>query len=125
MGSLLGGKTAWVTGAAGALGAAICRRFADEGANIALSGRNVESLQQIADDLNGAVKSQVFVMDVINRQQVDATAKEIFERFGADKGADIPSPTEYVQNLKPLLQKYGNEAGLNIILFTLDETTYT
>ncbi len=83
MSSLLGGKTAWVTGAAGALGAAICRRFADEGANIALSGRNVESLQQIADDLNGAVKSQVFVMDVINRQQVDATAKEIFERFGA------------------------------------------
>lgn len=41
-----------------------------------------------------------------------------------DKGADIPSPTEFVSNLKPLLQKYGNEAGLNIILFTLDETTY-
>lgn len=48
----------------------------------------------------------------------------IFDRFGADKGADIPSPTEYVQNLKPLLQKYGNEAALKIILFTLDETTY-
>ncbi|WP_423187323.1 glucuronate isomerase [Alishewanella sp. d11] len=48
----------------------------------------------------------------------------IFERFGPDKGADIPSPTEFVSNLKPLLQKYGNEAGLNIILFTLDETTY-
>ncbi|WP_213996882.1 glucuronate isomerase [Arsukibacterium sp.] len=50
--------------------------------------------------------------------------KVIFERFGPDKGADIPSPTEFVSNLKPLLQKYGNEAGLNIILFTLDETTY-
>lgn len=48
----------------------------------------------------------------------------IFERFGPDKGADIPSPTEFVSNLKPLLQKYGNEAGLKIILFTLDETTY-
>lgn len=48
----------------------------------------------------------------------------IFERFGPDKGADIPSPTEYVQNLKPLLEKYGNEAALKIILFTLDETTY-
>lgn len=48
----------------------------------------------------------------------------IFERFGPDKGADIPSPTEFVSNLKPLLQKYGNEASLNIILFTLDETTY-
>lgn len=49
----------------------------------------------------------------------------IFERFGPDKGADIPSPTEYVQALKPLLQKYGNEASLNIILFTLDETVYS
>lgn len=48
----------------------------------------------------------------------------IFERFGPDKGADIPSPTEFVSNLKPLLQKYGNQASLNIILFTLDETTY-
>jgi glucuronate isomerase len=51
--------------------------------------------------------------------------KVLFERFGADKGADIPSPTEYVQALKPLLQKYGNEASLKIILFTLDETTYS
>jgi len=48
----------------------------------------------------------------------------IFERFGADKGADIPSPTEFVSNLKPLLDKYGNNAALKIILFTLDETTY-
>lgn len=48
----------------------------------------------------------------------------IFQRFGADKGADIPSPTEFVSNLKPLLDKYGNNAALKIILFTLDETTY-
>lgn len=48
----------------------------------------------------------------------------IFRNFGADKGADIPSPTEFVSNLKPLLDKYGNEKNLNIILFTLDETTY-
>lgn len=49
----------------------------------------------------------------------------IFQNFGADKGADIPSPTEFVSNLKPLLEKYGNEASLNIIVFTLDETTYS
>jgi glucuronate isomerase len=48
----------------------------------------------------------------------------IFARFGADKGADIPSPTEYVRSLKPLLDKYGNDSKLTIILFTLDETTY-
>ena len=49
---------------------------------------------------------------------------QVFSRFGADKGADIPSPTEYVRSLKPLLDKYGNDSQLTIILFTLDETSY-
>ncbi|MEW5959303.1 MAG: glucuronate isomerase, partial [Chloroflexota bacterium] len=48
----------------------------------------------------------------------------IFERFGLDKGADIPLPTEYTRNLQPLLNKYGNDPRLTLILFTLDETTY-
>lgn len=49
----------------------------------------------------------------------------VFDKFGRDKGADIPSQTEYVNALKPLLTKYGNDPKLNIILFTLDETTYS
>jgi glucuronate isomerase len=49
----------------------------------------------------------------------------IFERFGPDKGADIPIPTEYTHNLYPLLNKYGNDLRLTLILFTLDETTYS
>jgi glucuronate isomerase len=49
----------------------------------------------------------------------------ILAKFGRDKGADIPSATNYVHALKPLLDAYGNEAGLKIILFTLDETTYS
>ncbi|MFS8035384.1 glucuronate isomerase [Xanthobacter sp. AM11] len=49
---------------------------------------------------------------------------QVFERYGRDKGADIPSATEYVRALKPLLDRYGNAPGLSIILFTLDETTY-
>ncbi len=48
----------------------------------------------------------------------------VLENFGRDKGADIPSRTEYVQALKPLLDRFGNEAGLSLILFTLDESTY-
>ncbi|TKL82734.1 glucuronate isomerase, partial [Enterococcus faecium] len=44
----------------------------------------------------------------------------IFQNFGPDKGADIPTATEFVSNLKPLLDKYGNQAQLKIILFTLD-----
>jgi len=48
----------------------------------------------------------------------------ILREFGRDKGADIPSRTDYVRALKPLLDKLGNERSLAIILFTLDETSY-
>jgi len=48
----------------------------------------------------------------------------IFHTFGADKGADIPLQTEYTRNLLPLLNKYGNDSRLTLILFTLDEATY-
>jgi glucuronate isomerase len=51
--------------------------------------------------------------------------KVVYEKFGRDKGADIPAPTEYVRALQPLLGKYGNESNFTLILFTLDETTFT
>ncbi|PWL17614.1 glucuronate isomerase [Falsochrobactrum shanghaiense] len=50
---------------------------------------------------------------------------EIFGRFGPDKGADIPRATGYVEELKPLLDAYGNDPRLTLILFTLDETSYS
>ncbi len=48
----------------------------------------------------------------------------LFNRFGRDKGADIPLPGEFVRALKPLLDAHGNDPRLTLILFTLDETTY-
>lgn len=48
----------------------------------------------------------------------------LFARFGRDKGADIPTRTDYVRGLKPLLDRFGTERDLSIILFTLDESTY-
>jgi glucuronate isomerase len=50
--------------------------------------------------------------------------RQVFEIFGRDKGADIPTRTDYVRALKPLLDRFGNESALTIIVFTLDETTY-
>ena len=49
----------------------------------------------------------------------------LFKTFGRDKGCDIPTPTDYVHALKPLLDRFGNRADLTIILFTLDETAYS
>lgn len=48
----------------------------------------------------------------------------LFAAFGRDKGADIPMRTDYVRALKPLLDRVGNERGLTLIVFTLDETSY-
>jgi glucuronate isomerase len=45
-------------------------------------------------------------------------------QFGRDKGADIPQRVDYVHALKPLLDRFGNEPRLTVILFTLDESTY-
>ncbi|MBL4854321.1 MAG: glucuronate isomerase [Robiginitomaculum sp.] len=51
--------------------------------------------------------------------------RQLFQKYGRDVGADIPVSTEYVHNLKALLDKHGNDPELTIILFTLDETTYS
>ena len=48
----------------------------------------------------------------------------VFERFGPDKGADMPIAVEFTRNLQPLLQRFGNDERLRLILFTLDESTY-
>jgi glucuronate isomerase len=50
--------------------------------------------------------------------------RELHAAFGRDKGADIPTRTDYVRALKPLLDRFGNEPQLSIILFTLDESAY-
>ena len=47
------------------------------------------------------------------------------ERFGPDKGADIPVATEFTHNLRNLLSDYGNASRFRLILFTLDESTYS
>jgi len=51
--------------------------------------------------------------------------RRVFEKYGRDTGADMPMATEYVRALKPLLERFGNEKSFTLILFTLDETTYT
>lgn len=49
--------------------------------------------------------------------------RAVFDRFGADKGADIPHALDFTRNLKPLLDRFGSHPSLRLILFTLDEAT--
>ena len=50
---------------------------------------------------------------------------QLHARYGRDMGADIPAATNYVEALRPLLNRFGNERNFTLILFTLDETTYS
>ena len=51
--------------------------------------------------------------------------RAVFERFGADRGGDIPVATEYTRNLAELLNAYGNDERFSLVLFTLDESAYS
>jgi glucuronate isomerase len=61
---------------------------------------------------------QIHVGSVRNHNQV------LYKRFGPDAGADIPQRSEFTHNLRPLLNAYGNDPRLTLIVFTLDESTY-
>lgn len=49
----------------------------------------------------------------------------VFARFGWDMGADIPIRSEFTKNLKSLLDRFGVHPALTLVLFNLDETTYS
>ena len=51
--------------------------------------------------------------------------RQVFDLYGRDKGFDIPTRTNYVSALQPLLDRFGMDPRLSIILFTLDETAYS
>ncbi len=48
----------------------------------------------------------------------------IYNKFGPDKGCDFPQKSEFTHNLRAILNKYGNDTRLTLIVFTLDETSY-
>ncbi len=90
-----------------------------------LEGGDVELFQaQMLTEMAGMSVEDGLVMQ-LHPGSIRNHNAVVYERFGRDKGADIPSPTEYVRSLRPLLSKYGNERGFTFILFTLDETTFS
>ncbi len=94
-----------------------------------LSGRSTQEEQQLFQAQMLTEMAGMSVEDGLTMQlhpgSIRNHNKLVYEKFGRDKGADIPSPTEYVRNLRPLLNKYGNDSRLTFILFTLDESTFS
>jgi glucuronate isomerase len=49
----------------------------------------------------------------------------LYAGHGRDVGGDIPQATDYVHALRPLLDAYGNDPKLRVVLYTLDEYTFS
>jgi glucuronate isomerase len=49
----------------------------------------------------------------------------IHATYGPDQGHDIPVVTEFTRSLRPVLEKFGHVDGFRMVLFTVDETTYS
>ncbi len=79
--SRFSGKTIIVTGSSGGIGEGIARRFAGEGANVVLNGRNRSKLDRVAGDLDTS-RTLVVEGSVADPAFADALIKQTTERFG-------------------------------------------
>lgn len=79
--ALLEGKVAIITGAASGIGAAAARRFAAEGANVALLDVAAAGLASLEQEI-GAARSLVSVVDVADEEAVRSAVGATLERFG-------------------------------------------
>ncbi|KAA3640873.1 MAG: 3-oxoacyl-[acyl-carrier-protein] reductase [Bacteroidetes bacterium] len=82
--SLLTGKTALVTGGSRGIGAAIVRRFASQGADVAFTYlSSAEKAEAIVEELKGmGVNAKAYQSDASNYEQAEALAKSVLEDFG-------------------------------------------
>jgi NAD(P)-dependent dehydrogenase (short-subunit alcohol dehydrogenase family) len=77
----LAGEIAVVTGAAGALGAAVARRLSEEGATVVLFGRRAAELETLAACLPG--RALIKTADLFDRAAVAAAIAEVTAEIGA------------------------------------------
>ncbi len=101
-----------------------CQRLLDRALAGSISAEEAEQFRgQVLTEMAGMSVDDGLVMQ-IHPGSFRNHNPRVFETFGRDKGADMPMRTDYVTALKPLLDRYGNEPALTLILFTLDETVY-
>ncbi|WP_078544517.1 bifunctional aldolase/short-chain dehydrogenase [Litchfieldia alkalitelluris] len=82
-------KVAFVTGGAGGIGSATCRRFVSEGAHVVVADLNLEGAQKVAAEINeqyGEGRALAVKMDVTKEDQVKAAFEETALTYG---GVDI------------------------------------
>lgn len=123
------GATATDHGHPAATTADLSREKCQELLTGAVSGRLDE---READLFRGQVLTEMAAMSLEDGlvMQIHAGSRRdhnplVHRLYGRDRGADIPGPTDYVESLRPLLDRFGNDSRLTVILFTLDESAYS
>lgn len=77
------GKTVIVTGGGGGIGGATCRRFASEGAQVAVFDMNLEAAEKVAADIRATGgRAAAFACNITDRAQVDAAVAAVEEQLG-------------------------------------------
>jgi NAD(P)-dependent dehydrogenase (short-subunit alcohol dehydrogenase family) len=81
---LLDNKNAIIYGAGGAIGGAVAREFAREGARVFLAGRTREPLETVAGDIKAdGGSAEVTVLDALDEKAVEEHAEDVFSRAGS------------------------------------------
>jgi glucuronate isomerase len=107
-----------------ALDAAQCQRLLDRALAGSITADEAEAFRgQMLTEMARMSLDDGLVMQIHPGSYRNHNAR-VFAVYGRDKGADIPTRTDYVRALLPLLGEVGNDPRLSIILFTLDETSY-
>jgi len=91
-------KVAWVTGAGGGIGEASAKALADSGARVVLSGRRLDELERVAEDIRSAGgKTETAQLDVVDAAATQAIADDLIARHGcidifmANAGINVPN----------------------------------
>jgi 3-oxoacyl-[acyl-carrier protein] reductase len=80
---VLDGKNAVIYGGAGAIGSAVARAFAREGARVFLAGRTQSALDAVAEDIRAAGgEADGTALDALDERAVDAFADDVAGRAG-------------------------------------------
>src|SRR5438132_1845355 len=78
----LAGKICLVTGGGSGIGLAVARAFLDEGARVAIAGRDDAKLRQAAQRLAGGDRLTSYAMDVAISDQVQKAVRQLRGRWG-------------------------------------------
>jgi glucuronate isomerase len=107
-----------------ALDAAQCQQLLDRALDGVATAAEAETFRgQMLTEMARMSLDDGLVMQIHPGSYRNHNAR-VFADYGRDKGADIPTRTDYVRALLPLLTEVGNDPRLTVILFTLDETSY-